>query len=153
MKKINILVFISMISLLVGCGGESDSSLPKMDNSKVRAIEIRDGYYAGEDVLFAGNKIVGNWFFFQENANKTKNAYFSDDGDASINLSNYQYGVSKDGKKIIASSLTMIEIKYQSIRKNYIKVEKDGKNKTSDCYNVEYMDNFGIYNVIMCPSN
>ena len=155
MKKI---IFGMILGLLVmvftACGGGgSSSSLPKMDNSKVGGIEITDGYYAGENVLFAGTKIVGNWSFYQLEESKSVNATFRNDGDARIENKDYSYGVSKDGRKISATSyIVPTTIEYKGIKKDFLKSEDaSGKITFYDCYDIEWIDNYGIYNLIMCP--
>jgi len=138
---------------LIGCGGGGNSSLPAIDNSQVDGVEVVAGYYAGENVLFAGEKIVGNWFLFQENSQSSISARFYDDGDARIDGSDYRYGVSKDGKEIQASWLTTVLIKYQSTLSKYLEVvDINGVTSRYDCYSVEYTNNFGIYDLIMCPN-
>jgi hypothetical protein len=151
MKKMLFSLMAGM--MLVGCGG-GGSSLPSMDNSKVSgAEETFTGYYAGNGVMFAGENIVGSWTLYQlEPEYKSTGIRFYDDGDLRYNGSTYTYGVSKDGKEVHAAYYTSLNIKYKSIEKNFVElVGTDGKSTYQDCYNVEFQDNYGIYDLIMCP--
>lgn len=139
--------------LFTGCGGGSSSSLPTIDNSNVGGIETYDGYYAGDNVLFAGVKIVGGWTFYQPPASGSESAYFHNDGDTTIRESHYVYGDSKDDREIYAAWFTTVQIIYKSTRKDYLHVtESNGDVSVYDCYDVELTDNTGIYDLIMCPS-
>lgn len=156
-KIITGVTLIASIFMMSACGGGGDTAaLPEMDNSKVGAIEIFDGYYAGDNVLFAGVPIVGSWRGLQPEVEGSSSVLlvFEDDGDAQIqNDRSYSYGVSKDGMEVrLLSFIIPTTIKYKGTRPDYIEYIRDGISTTYDCYDVEWHDNYGIYDVVICPS-
>jgi len=153
MKKLNILVLVSAISLLVGCGGGSGSTsntVPAgVDNSKNTNTENQYGYF-GYNVIFGKYVAAQSWTLLQDGTTDTMILTLSTDGDLRLqNGSQYltgDYGVSKDGKTIKSSILNNISI--TGVRKDYKQqIGANGQSEYVDCYDVSG----GNSNIIMCP--
>jgi len=152
MKKINILVLVSAISLLVGCGGGSGSpsnTVPAgVDNSAVTNLQNQYGYF-GNDVKFGDYKISeGVWTLFDEVKTDRVVMTFRDDGSFKFRNGNYDYGISKDGTTIKSDVLNDIQIR--STKKDLYEVTSlGGVTSKIDCYVVSG----GDIDLIMCPAH
>lgn len=119
-RKLKCAVMSCAVSLLVACGGgggDGDiSNVPTTDNSSNAWIFSSNGNYSGGDVLFAGQKISGEWSTTKNSStegdsfNSSYNKKYLSLGVKFDSLRYYEYwsefGISSTGKVVSNSAWT-----------------------------------------------